>query len=199
MADKKISKLTKDHEAQIPVYLDRYLKIGLSTEPCDLSKAEDAIKRCYKNQKLNEPTIIWADSPFAGSVIAAQLANGTETPTKEQIADQANYCSWGSFDAYWVSFYAFISEQLLQEAERELVQITKDIVQNCGVYWSFEDDPIVVMTHKPTVISMVDGKLHNLEGMALKYKDGTGLFAAHGKVYSTLLELELDLKLSNVS
>ncbi len=179
-----ISKLTKEQEAKIPEYLERYLAIGLDTTPCDKAKAEAAITASYKYLKLAPPTFIWAASPFAGRVIAAKLAEGKEDVTKEEVAKQAGLASYGSFEAYWVSFYAFIAEQLPVKKD-ELIDIVKDIVINCGVYWTFEE--VVVMTEKPTAIHLKDKKLHNEDGLALQYPDGTGIFALEGVAYPSLL------------
>lgn len=191
--EKPIDSLTKEQEAMIPQYLERFKKIGLSTEPCDRAKAEDAIKRSYAYLKLAEPEIIWADSPFAGAVIAAKMANGTDTPTRAQIAEQADTASFGSFEAYWVAFYAFISEQLPVKQD-PLTGIAVDIVENCGVYWTFED--AVLITEKPTRISMKDGKLHDPDQMALMYKDGSGICAVDGVSYPSLLEASLSAAMS---
>jgi len=180
-----IKELTEAQKAKIPEYLEEYLAIGLSTEPCDRAKAEAAVKASYKYLKLQEPTFVWAESPFAGCVIAAQLAKGDEVVTQKEISEQSYMASYGSFEAYWVSFYAFIAEQLPVQKD-ELIDITKDIVKNCGVYWTFED--IVVMTDKPKAIHMVDKKLHNPNGLALEYRDGTGLFAVNGVVYPSMME-----------
>jgi hypothetical protein len=180
-----INELTKEQEAKIPEYLEIYLNIGLSTEPCDRVKAEAAITASYEYLKLPKPTFVWADSPFKGRIIAAQLAEGKMDVTKEEVAKQASMASYGSFESYWVSFYAFIAEQLPVKKDG-LVDIVKDIVKNCGVYWTFED--IVVMTDKPFNISMKDKKLHNEEGLSLEYRDGTGIFAINGTIYPSLLD-----------
>lgn len=192
----QIESLTKEQEALIPIYRERYLQIGLSTTPTNRTKAEDAITRSYKYLKLAPPRFIWADSPFAGIKIAAQLANGVENPTKEQISEQAGKASYGSFESYWVSTYAFIAE-VLPVKKDELIDIVKDIVMDCGVYWTFED--VVVVTEKPTNISMVDKKLHNTERKALEYKDSTGLWVINGQVYPSLLEARLAEKLGDKS
>ena len=186
---KLIDKLTPEQEAMIPVYRERYLQIGLSTEPCDRPRAEAALRASYKFQKLTAtPEIIWADSPFAGAVIAARLANGVEKPTEEMIKAQAEQASYGSIEAYWVSFYAFIAEQLPVEKD-ELIDIVKEIVMTCGVYWTFEDT--IVVTEKPTKVSMVDGKLHDETGFAVAYKDGTGFYAINGQDYENYAEMML--------
>ena len=87
-----------------------------------------------------------------------------------------------------MSFYAFIGEQLPVKKD-ELLDIVKDIVEECGVYWTFDD--IVVLTDKPSSLTMDNGKLHNENGHALAYKDGTGIYAYKGNRNGTLTELKL--------
>lgn len=184
----KINSLTPEQEALLPVYREQYREIGLSTRRTNRAKAEAAIKRAYKYLKFKEPEIVWEDNPFKGARKAAELLKGTTDVTKQEIADQASKASYGSFEAYWVSFYAFIGEQLPVKKD-DLLDIVKDIVAECGVYWTFED--IVVLTDKPTEIQMKDGKLHNPTGKALAYEDGSGLYAYEGTRFSNLTELKL--------
>lgn len=181
-----IEKLTKEQEAQLPIYLERYIQIGLSTEKCDRVKAEKAVADSYEYLKLAKPKFVWCDSPFKGAILAAQLAKGDENITKQEVSEQAAKASYGSFESYWISFYAFIAEQLPVKHDH-LIDIIKDIATNCGVYWTFED--IVVMTEKPIAIHMVDKKLHNPTGLAIEYPDGMGIYALSGTVYPTLMEM----------
>ncbi len=191
---KTINKLTPEQEAKIPEYVEKYREIGLSTRKTDRVKAEDAISRSYAYLKLKAPSFIWAASPFAGAEIAAKLATGKDVVTKEEISAQASKASYGSFEACWVCFYAFITEQLPVEHDG-LIHIVKDIIDECGVYWTFEDT--VVLTDKPTKISMKDGVLHSEEGKALEYADGTGIVAIKGKRFASLLEANLASKLED--
>jgi hypothetical protein len=184
----KISSLTKEQEALIPAYLEKYKEIGLSTRVTNVSKAEDAIRRAYKYLKFKDPVIVWEPNPFQGAEKAAKLLKGSDDVTKQEISDQASKASYGSFEAYWVSFYAYIDEQLPVKKD-ELITIVKDIVDECGVYWTFED--VVVVTPKPAQIHMVNGKLHNENGKALVYPDGSGIYALNGTRYATLAELKL--------
>src|SRR5208282_4781499 len=166
-----IEKLTKKQEAEIPNYLEQYLKIGLSTEPCDRKKAEDAVAAYYKYQKKDRPVFVWADSPEKGAVIAAMLAKGDKEVTQDDVKNQISRASYGSFESYWISTYAFIAEQLPVNKD-ELIDIAKEIVINCGLYWTFEK--VVVMTEKPVAIHFNENKkLHNQNGLALEYKDGS--------------------------
>lgn len=184
----KIDKLTPSQEAKIPDYLKKYMEIGLSTTPSNRAAAEKAVTESYAYQKLAPPKFEWYDSPKQGARRAAELYEGTTNVTIEQIKDQASKASYGSFEAYWVAFYDFIISELPVEKD-PLIDIVKDIVKDCGVYWTFED--IVVMTEKPIAIHIHDNKLHNPDGLALEYKDGSGVFAVEGVRYASLLEMTI--------
>jgi hypothetical protein len=186
---KKIAKLTKEQEEMIPKYLETYLSIGLSTEPCDRAKAEAAITEIYAIKGLKKPEFIWADSPFQGTVLAAQVLKGDSKVTSKEVQEQASKASYGSFEAYWVSFYAFISEQLPVETH-PLMSPVIEVVKNCGLYWTFED--LVILTEKPVEIHMKDKKLHNPDGLALKYRNGDGIFAVNGTVYKSMLDMAVE-------
>jgi hypothetical protein len=59
-----IKKLTPEQIAQLPKFIDKWTKIGLSTEPADRPRAEAAIGLMYKLVGLTPPSkIIWFDSP----------------------------------------------------------------------------------------------------------------------------------------
>jgi len=184
-----IDKLTDAQKAKIPEYVEQYKRIGLSTEPCNRALAEKAVGDSYEYLKLKRPTFMWCDSPQAGAKLAAQLAKGSDEVSDEEIQAQKQLASFGSFEAYWVAFYAFIAEQLPVEKDN-LIDIVKEIVQNAGVYWTFED--VVVMTEKPVKIHMRDDKLHNPNGLAIEYKDGTGVFYLDGVRYPSLLAMEVE-------
>lgn len=193
MSNKTISSLTPEQEAKIPEYREMFRQIGLSTEPTDRAKAEAAILRSYQylNKKDPEnwssnPEFVWADSPYKGAILAAQFAKGDENVTLDEIRAQADNASFGSFDAYWVSTYSYIANELPVEVD-ELHEIVTDIVKECGVYWTFDD--LVVMTPKPVKISMENEKLHAVDGMALQYENGEGIYAYKGDRKGSLMEV----------
>ena len=189
-AEGKIDKLTPEQEAKIPEYLDRFLKIGLSTEPCNRAEAEAAIAESYKFMNLKPPSrFIWCDSPFEGVKIAAQLAHDREEVTKEEISDQISKASFGSLAAYWVGFYSFVANELPVKHDN-LINVVERIIKNTGVYWTFED--AVVISEKPKTIHLKDEKLHNTEGMALEYRDGTGVYSVDGVRQRSLLDLAIN-------
>lgn len=200
----KIDKLTKAQEERIPYYLDKYLKIGLNVTPCDRQAAEQAVLDCYQNLDYAKPKqFFWFDNPFDAAEFAARVAHPNSTglnnisnhkPTRAEIADQAGKASYGSFESYWVAFYDFIVSEL-PVPNNPLVDIVKRIVQNCGIFWTFEE--CVIMSEKPVAIHMLDNKLHNPNGLALQYKDGKGIYAIDGIAYNTLMEMKMVAKFEN--
>ena len=62
----KIDKLTPEQEALIPVIRDKWIEIGLSTEPTDRANAERGVDLAYQAAGLKPPkTKIWLASPLA--------------------------------------------------------------------------------------------------------------------------------------
>jgi hypothetical protein len=194
---KLIESLTPEQEAKIPEYEKRFLEIGLSTAPTDKTAAENAVRNMYKylgktnTEFSNVPDFIWAESPFQGATLAAKLAKGSEDVTLQEVRDQAELANYGSFEAYWVSTYAYIAEVLPVQKD-ELTSIAVDIVTNCGVFWMFEK--VVVMTPKPSVIQMKENNLHCEDGPALAWGNGDGIYAINGVCKNSLMEVVMESK-----
>lgn len=54
-----------------------------------------------------------------------------------------------------------------------------DLAKNCN--WWIPREGIVLLSHKPIACTVDDkGRLHNIEKMAIEYKDGFGVYAIHG-------------------
>ena len=185
---KKIDSLTPEQEAKIPEYYKKYLAIGLSTTPTNKARAEKALKDSYAYDNMAEPEIRWVESPFKGAVMAAQEAKGSMDVTQEEIRDQASKASYGQFEAYWVSTTSFVAYELPVERDH-LIDIVNAIIEEVNVYWTFED--LIIACEKPVAIHFKDEKLHNENGLALEYKDGTGVCAIEGVRYPSLLEMEI--------
>jgi len=199
---KVIDKLTSAQEAKIPEYLERFRAIGLSTEATNKEKAEAALTKAYEYlHKSNSdvgvipnPRFMWAGSPMRGAVLAAQALKGDLNVTDKEIQSQASAASYGSFEAYWVSTYSYIANELPVESDG-LVQIVEEIVKECGVYWTFKD--LVIVTPKPSEIHMHDEKLHNHKGPAILYPNGDAIYAIDGVIKNSLMEAVLTYGMSN--
>ena len=194
MSAKTIDELTPEQEAKIPEYLERFRKIGMSCGETNKTAAEEAVRKSYEyihkttGSCVKNPEFVWAGGPAEGAKLAAQFAKGDLNVTSTEIQAQASMASYGSFEAYWVSTYAFVSEQLPVKKD-ELVGIAIAIVENCGVFWTFED--IVVMTPKPIIMKIENNKLHNETGESLMYPNGESLYIFNGEVKKSLMELAI--------
>jgi hypothetical protein len=69
----KIERLTPEQEAKFPQYIAEWKGYGLSTEPADRPRAEAAIKWMYAQAGMQEPHIIWTQSPLGNALAFAAL------------------------------------------------------------------------------------------------------------------------------
>jgi hypothetical protein len=73
----KILELTEEQIALQKVYRDKWIEIGLCTDPANRQDAERAIKLMYKQANFKEPKkIIWCDSPLAAAITKYIISNG---------------------------------------------------------------------------------------------------------------------------
>lgn len=76
-----IEKLTKKQEEQMPVYRDKWIKIGLNCEKTDWKRANKAVEKAYAAAELEAPPMEmrWlVDSPYAGAILASVLEQREE-------------------------------------------------------------------------------------------------------------------------
>ncbi len=71
----KIEKLTSEQEAAFPRYVDKWLKIGLSTEPCNFEESKKAAILAYELAGLQPPKKFYLfDCPISAAKGAQQLS-----------------------------------------------------------------------------------------------------------------------------
>lgn len=70
---KFITELTPAQEAQIRFYREKWSALALSTRPISHKKALKALKALYAACSLEEPQILFCDSPYAAANICRQL------------------------------------------------------------------------------------------------------------------------------
>jgi hypothetical protein len=158
-----IKKLTPAQKNSLKSFRDKWLKIGLCTDPVDLDLAKKSMVKVYKCAGLVCPEkFLFFDSPVAAFKKMSKL------PTSD-------FCL-GSMSAPWLSQYdVFISFGL------ELPQIEGllSAAQTCGWFIPFDD--LVVLIDRPCAIHMVDGELHNESGPAVSYRDGFHVWSIQGR------------------
>ena len=80
---------------------EKWLRIGLSCEPCDFGAAKDAASRAYEQAGMSPPEIfLLADSPLSCAMMAAVLKHGDQVRDQvwDQVVDQVGDQVW---DQVW--------------------------------------------------------------------------------------------------
>jgi hypothetical protein len=119
MSDKsglKVTQLTPDHRAQIAVYADKWLAIGLSTASTDHQAAEAAADAAYRLAGLPTPPIkIWLASPLQG-MIGAYLVRRRLSRHWNQ---DWHYVRTQVWEQVWHQVEEQVREQLRAEAQSQ--------------------------------------------------------------------------------
>ena len=123
---------------------------------------------------------VWAQ---VGVQVRAQVAD----QVWDQVWDQVRAQLFGSHDAGWLSCYAYCADVLrLQSCDRLRGLI--EVGQCCG--WWAPYRRVAILQHRHCELHRdTAGRLHNATGMAVKYRDGWGVYAWHGvRVSADIIE-----------
>jgi len=170
---KKIESLTKQQEQDLIEFRQKALEVGLSTEPANFEVAERIIKEFYRRLEKPEPEIIKVSSPLE----AEKLINKAKG-NKAAVYNGTYF--WGQQDNYWIAFYQFceqIGVKYTKDQSKLLEQWSK-LAKSCG--WVYFYEKAAIICDRPEFVSMKDGRLHNEGKMAIKYRDGWGIYALNG-------------------
>ena len=108
---RRLESLTPEQVAQLPAIRDRWLAIGLSTEPANRYAAEAAADLAYATAGLPAPRLrIWLDSPLAGAYGAAFLC--ALQRSAPQVGAQVGAQVW---DQVWDQVGAQVRDQVLDQ------------------------------------------------------------------------------------
>jgi hypothetical protein len=168
-----IDHLTENQTALFPVYVDKWLKIGLNTDPVDLENAKAAVCKAYSLVGLKEPTQFYVvDSPMAAIDFIRKL-----NPKLSKI-DVLNSMIYGSNDAYWLSYYDYM-KNVLGVKNLEKIEGLSELAKYSGWLNVYED--VVVFQHRPAEIKFDEqNRLHCQDNPAIRYRDGYSIYAWHG-------------------
>ena len=164
---KKITSLTPDQEAQMSVYRDKWIKIGLCTDPIDTDSARAAVELLYARGGLTAPEkIVFARGPRHAKELLGKDHSVTDS------------CVYGNHEAAWISFYDFMQNVCGIDFEGKLDGLMA-VATECG--WVSCYDTMAVIQDRPLHIKMdEDNRLHSETGPAILYADGFAVYAWHG-------------------
>ena len=192
-----ITKLTKEHEKRMPEWVDKWVRIGLSTEPADWEMAERGALECYAHAKLPRPMVVLRmGSPFSstlgGVFVCLLLSEQVRSQVWSQVGSQvesqvgSQVCvAWQQYRGaqLWASWYSWISfyRDVMGWEASSLIPYVSDeaLALSCG--WTWWHDKVVAISDRPRILKRDDrGFLHNEEGPALLYPDGWSFWRIHG-------------------
>ena len=191
----KIAKLTPEQAAMMPEWTDRWLAVGLSTEPADWERAEAAVRGCYAAAKLKQPRVVLRmGSPFAATLGGAtavllldrkkQVWSQVADQVRSQVRSQVGEALWQYRGAQlWAGWYAYISffRDVCGWTSPSLAAYAHDeqLALSCGWTWWHED--VCAISDRPrTLLRDAQHRLHCETGPALAYPDGWSIYAWHG-------------------
>jgi len=189
MAEKKFDKLTDEQLAQTGPWAQKWIDIGLSTEPADFDKAEEAALKCYDLIKQDRPKeVLRVASPWAaiyeGSKRAMFYKNGGKDVPEGELWSYIR-TNWSNYRGaqLWVSWHAYITYLRdvvgWDDPVLENFALDETIAKSCGFVWWAEE--VCAISDRPLRIARDNGgRLHHESEKALEYRDGWGLYSWHG-------------------
>ena len=186
----RIESLTPEQVAKFPAYAEKWLKVGLSTAPCDRAKAEASIVASYRVANISGPKgILWVESPLGCVCCAVLLKNlrasveaSVEASVRDSVLDSVwasvggGFC-YGSHDASWLAFYEFFLNELDLKCCEKLAPMMHTAM-HCGWWLPYEN--MVIASEKPSGIHLLGARIHRDGGPAVLYRDGFSVWALNG-------------------
>ena len=84
-----IETLTPEQTEKFPDYIKKYTDIGLCTDKADRPRAEKAIRDMYKVSKLDEPKIVWCESPL-GAYLTILIVDNLQKEELHSVGDSVS-------------------------------------------------------------------------------------------------------------
>lgn len=167
----KLEKLTQKQLDAMPTYVDKWVKIGLSTERVDFDLVKKLVGVCYTRAGLPIPQFHFAHGPNEGYEVYRRL--GGQPGRSEYVSS----CMLGSMEAAWLSYYDFYSNET--DIDFDNIDYMKELVMSSG--WVYFGDTHAIIHDRPTLISRDDqNRLHSETGPSVQYKDGWETYFWHG-------------------
>ncbi len=166
-----IEQLTEEQKASLPAHAEKWIRRANTCGPSDRPACEAAVKVLYESAGQPWPGVVhWVASPEAAVKLIKELG-GDHTNALSQ-------CGYGHHDAAWVANIATLVE-FGADGSKELDAFIALV--DTGFWWPY--DTCVIMAERPSELHMDDrGRLDHLEGPAIRYSDGYGIYAVHGVV-----------------
>lgn len=175
--------LTPEQEAQMKVYIDKYIQIGLTPEVIpegkkfrdivdmdDLTETVNLLYTC--SDETPPPEILVFDSPKEIRNYVEQ-----EDPSKSRGEIVSNF-GFGSLDATFLSFYAWMREVIGRVEETDNL---RGLLRMLRYGWYYPCREVCLVSARPVEIHLDEqNRLHYENGPAIRFNDGFQICSWHG-------------------
>lgn len=133
-----ITELTKKQEAALPRFAEKWLKIGLSTEPCNFEAAKEAAKKCYRLAGLEEPELFLGpfNNPIEGAIAHVMLkklkqaAGKGNEKAKRQAVDKVVDQVWDQVEGKVLhQVWTQVDDQIFPQVRNKVSEQVRDQVR----------------------------------------------------------------------
>ena len=199
-----ITKLTKEQETQIPKYIEKWVK--KASEPVNHERAIEYTEEIYKDMGKEKPLVIFGSSPFntallcslffslvkdkekfeklysqlgsqLGSQLDSQLHSQLYSQLDSQLKDINQNWYLGLWWLVWCGWYDY-ANYIGVKFDKKNYDLF--IGFNSEVHFIIPYNGIAFISEKPVEIKWKNGRLHNENGMAIRYPDNYGLWCLNG-------------------
>jgi hypothetical protein len=143
---KKIDSLTDYQKSQLAVYRDKWIDIGLSTEPADRKLAEHGVALAYKMAGLKPPEkIVWCGSPVGAVLTRFIVLNGLKSKSVlDSVVTSVRDSVWISVvtsvgDSVWISVVTSVGDSVRDSVENSVGASAMKAVVRGSVWGSVTD------------------------------------------------------------
>lgn len=197
-----ITELTPKQIAKFPLYVQKWVQIGISTEPTDFSKSIEAARKIYKLVNVKEPEIFLGpfNNPTEG-VLAREFLSTIKGKSfassedinklvKEHVQMKMKKFSKKSIDLseyifgnqeYWLSYYDYFLNECNLNCCKQLQGLI-DMSAACS--WWIPLANVCIFIHRPCEMHFDNRRrIHNLNGPAIKFRgdyEGCNVYLVHG-------------------
>lgn len=164
-----IDKLTPEQLAMLPLQVEKWTAIGLSTQKHSDEEIQEAVRLAYAAASLSVPPIYRVKGPREGLKLTEKLTG------KEDFS-----YFLGQFEAGWLSYYDTFAQFGL---ENEVASLSGLIaLAKCASFVWFYDEACIVAGSPSVIARDPQGRLHSPSGPAILFDDGFAIYAINGVV-----------------
>lgn len=159
-----LEKLTDDQKSRIPAYVERYIGVGLCTDPMNQNAAKEAVLEMYKFAELPAPeSVLFCPNPLLAAYAGNKRAKALDGEGGKTLLSAAS-CTSGA------AKFAFLVEGcgIKIDAEPQRKTLEK-FIRNCG--GAYLHGSFVIIYDRPAVL-----KIRNTDGVGILHcEDGPAI------------------------